>query len=379
LFFPVGASLCGCPHNHSNFIDDFKTFPLHYALSKKETYEKVIADLKNGYRGIHPDLFKAYADNLRKAVGSTMNSENYGDKYFEIQQRLNANVMLFAAYKACIVTRELDRQRADDNGEVNTDDEYKKRAKAVLNTFNRYQVTEYNTAVARSVTAQQWTDFNDDPEMNRLYPNLKWIPSRSATQREEHRVFYGLVLPKTDPFWQQNQPGNLWNCKCDWEQTDEPADKSSPKKNIQAKGLEGNPGITGEIFTKNASYFKAAPKENTDLKQADERYKKTLLNLKKYLAFDNEKWEHGSFTEKGGYLVLDKERIKKGAINKQENAKFEKEKGMCETLANGGYAVEFIKEIEGRYDALIDKKPAELKSTKSHNNILGYAKKAIQK
>lgn len=219
MFFPVGASAkerddtlpCGCPHDkYTDFITAFKAFPLHYGLAKKERYEKIINDLKNGHNGIHPDLFKAYAENLRKAVSGTLNAEKYTDKYFELQQRLNANVTRFAAYKAWLVTRELDRQRANE-----TNDEYKKRAKAVLNTFNRYQVTEYNTAVARSVTAQQWTDFNDDPEMNRLYPNLKWIPSRSATQREEHQVFYGLVLPKNDPFWQRNQPGNFNSTKFD--------------------------------------------------------------------------------------------------------------------------------------------------------------------
>lgn len=128
-------------------------------------------------------------------------------------------------------------------------------AKAVLNTFNRYQAAEYNTATARARTAKQWTDFNADPVSNELYPNLKWLPSRSANPREEHIPFYNLVLPKTDPFWLQNQPGNLWNCKCDWEETDEPATSSRPQT-ICAKGLEGNPAETGEVFTKECTYFK---------------------------------------------------------------------------------------------------------------------------
>ena len=141
-------------------------------------------------------------------------------------------------------------------------------AKAVLNTFNRYQAAEYNTATARARTAKQWTDFNADPIANELYPNLRWLPSRSANPREEHIPFYNLVLPKNDPFWLQNQPGNLWNCKCDWEETDEPATSSRPQT-ICAKGLEGNPAETGEVFTDECTYFKQAGKNRKERRKAE--------------------------------------------------------------------------------------------------------------
>jgi hypothetical protein len=70
------------------------------------------------------------------------------------------------------------------------------------------------------------------------------------------------VLPKNDAFWSHNQPGNLWGCKCDWEETDEPATMESPERDkvIHSKGLDGNPGQTGEVFSREASYFKAAEK-----------------------------------------------------------------------------------------------------------------------
>ncbi|MCQ2275428.1 MAG: phage head morphogenesis protein [Bacteroidales bacterium] len=142
-------------------------------------------------------------------------------------------------------------------------------AKAVLNTFNRYQAAEYNTATARARTAKQWTDFNADPVANELYPNLRWIRTRSANPRELHLRFAGLVLPKNDPFWLQNQPGNLWNCKCDWEETDDPTNTNdltpdeldeyrSDGGGIHASGLDGNPAETGEVFTDECTYFKQA-------------------------------------------------------------------------------------------------------------------------
>jgi hypothetical protein len=239
----------------SNFLKAFRTFPILFNVTIRQLEKQVIADLKNGNTTIHKDLYKAYADNFRKGIAGVMESNNYGDKYFDLQQQLQANVSRFAAYKAYHATQNIQQQLADRNGVVRSDKDYQKFAKVVFDTYNRYQVAEYNTAVARSRTAKQWADFTDDPMGNELYPNLKWLPSRSADPREEHMAFYGLVLPKDDPFWSDNQPGNLWNCKCDWEETDEPAAGVSPRTKISATGLEGNPAETGEIFTDRASYF----------------------------------------------------------------------------------------------------------------------------
>lgn len=221
---------------------------------------------------IHSDVYQAYSDNLRKAVGGVFRSDDYGDKYFELQAQLQANVSRFAAYKAYHLTEQLKKKRE----EWPNDDDFKNIAKAMMNTFNRYQAAEYNTATARARTAKQWNDFNADPIANELYPNLRWLPSRSANPREEHQAFYWLVLPKNDDFWKQNQPGNLWNCKCDWEETDAPIDTKELKADdlakarsegggIHANGLEGNPAVTGEIFTQGCTYFKqVSGKRNQD-------------------------------------------------------------------------------------------------------------------
>ena len=237
------------------------SFPYAYNLSKRDLYEKVIRDVMDGNAGnIHPEVYQAYSDNLRKAVGGVFSSDDYGDKYFDLQAQLQSNVSRFAAYKAYHLTEQLKKKR----GEWTNDDDFKKVAKAMMNTFNRYQAAEYNTATARARTAKQWTDFNSDPIANELYPNLKWLPSRSANPREEHIPFYGLVLPKTDPFWQHNQPGNLWNCKCDWEETDDPAAPTRPDT-ICAKGLEGNPAETGQVFTDECTYVKNAGRHGSEI------------------------------------------------------------------------------------------------------------------
>ena len=227
--------------------------PRVYALSMKQLYEQVIADVRDGKAGtIHPELYRAYSDNLRKAVAG------YADD--DLKAQFEANLSRFAAYKAFHATRQLERQLADSDGVARSPEQFDRMARTVLNTFNRYQAAEYNTAVARARTAHQWQLFSQaDNAM--LFPNLRWLPSRSANPREQHMPFYNRVWAKNDPFWNSNQPGNLWNCKCDWEETDDPVTGDNPEGIRPARGLEGNPAKTGKIFTDECTYVKKAGKQ----------------------------------------------------------------------------------------------------------------------
>lgn len=129
--------------------------------------------------------------------------------------------------------------------------------RAALRTFDIYQDAEYNTATARARTAKQFEQFMQKDNIE-LFPCLRWIPSRSANPRAEHMAFYNRIWRKDDPFWNNNQPGTEWNCKCDIEETDEqPTDNNDLPTTVIPKGLEGNPAQTGEIFTDNASYMRA--------------------------------------------------------------------------------------------------------------------------
>lgn len=127
--------------------------------------------------------------------------------------------------------------------------------------FSRWTDAELTTATARARTAKQFSEYND-PDRKELFPCLRWLPSRSAVPRSTHRRFYDRVWSKDDNFWKTNQPGTEWNCKCDIEETDDPAtDNSDIEQPPVPKGLEGNPASTGEVFTDNASYIKGAGEE----------------------------------------------------------------------------------------------------------------------
>ena len=167
-----------------------------------------------------------------------------------------------------------------------------------FNKFNRWLAAEYNTAVARSRTAKQWSEW-DSSEERSLFPNIMWLPSRSATLREQHIPFYNRVWAKDDPFWNHNQPGTLWNCKCDWQQTDEPVTPNNPNKTVRNQGLEGNPAKTGKIFTDEASYIK----KSANPKIVEEFYKPIDNAFADYQKYSKDKnynnvkirWENGGF------------------------------------------------------------------------------------
>ena len=220
------------------FQEAFKE-EMGYLSQTKE--DKLLEAVISGEKTISPELYGLWNRSLRKAVEAVPMDDT------GLQARWLANVSRFAAYKAWHSTRRIREADGDPD-----------KQQALLHAYKRYHAAECNTATARARTGKQWLRFTQD-DNRRLFPNIRWLPSRSATPREEHIPFYNRVWPKDDPFWQRNQPGNLWNCKCDWEETDDPPTSGNPDTEIRKEGLEGNPAETGEIFTDNAGYIRSAP------------------------------------------------------------------------------------------------------------------------
>ncbi len=231
-------------------LSEFKTAG-HYELANKKRESQIIDEIANSDAQINTELYKTYSNNLRKAVESVFAEDNDSG----LSDRLKANVSRFAAYKSYNATTEIKGEIVN-SGSI--DD-----ATAKLHKYNRWQAAEYNTTVARCRSAKQFEAFAE-PENMELFPNIRWLPSRSASQREEHVKFYNRVWAKTDPFWNENQPGNLWNCKCDWEETDDDITDENPTTATHHNGLEGNPAVTGEVFTDRASYIRKAGKNKAE-------------------------------------------------------------------------------------------------------------------
>ena len=216
------------------------------------------------------DLYKHYSNGFRKAVDSV-----FGDEYPEMADQLRANVSRFSAYKANYV-----RQAFDDNARKYSGKDLDDVNKATINQFNRWTAAELTTAGARARTAKQFTEFNE-PDRRELFPCLKWLPSRAVNPRQSHMRFYDHIWKKDDPFWNNNAPGTEWNCMCDIEECDDqPTDNSKVKQPDIPKGLEGNPSVTGEIFTDKASYIAKSGQNRKERDNAE--YKVELFVHKKY-------------------------------------------------------------------------------------------------
>lgn len=208
------------------------------------------------------DLYQHYGSDFRSRIDSVFTEDT--DTW--LSDRLRANVSRFAAYKAEYVSAALQRTL---NDATTPEKDRQKYARAVLRTFSRYQDAERSTATARARTAKQFEEFLQ-PDNVRLFPNLKWLPSRSADPRVSHTAFYNRVWAKDDPFWNFNAPGTEWNCKCDIEETDEPlTDNTAVPQPTIPLGLEGNPAQTGEIFTDNASYIRTAGRNRAERDRAE--------------------------------------------------------------------------------------------------------------
>lgn len=229
-------------HLHESII----TFPV-WSITKKELHETVIKEVtQNQDQKINPTLRDLYKDNFIKATKSIFGKPTYEDRDFTLSQQALINMERLASFKAYHATQQIKRLN------INSVD-FEKKAKSIINTYNRYQITEYNTIMARARTAQQWQGFKARKE---LYPNIQWLPSRSAEQRLEHRTFYYRIWPMESPFWDENQPGSEWGCKCDWTETDTmPTDNSELPTVDPPLGLEGNPGKTGEFITNEHPYI----------------------------------------------------------------------------------------------------------------------------
>ncbi|MDR1345952.1 MAG: phage head morphogenesis protein [Bacteroidales bacterium] len=318
-------------------------------------------------------LYQSYSENLHKAISLAMGNPKADDKYFDLTQQFKANTSHFAAFKAQQATEAI--MQADSPEQI----------KALLNTYNRYQAAEYQVTLMRATSGRQFLKFTADAARNKILPNIKWLPSVSKNRREEHKHFYNKVFAKTDPFWSRNQPGNLWGCKCSWVETSEPTEQQKgsplPPDTQSSSGLESNPAFTGELFTDRAGYIAGAGKAEREQAEAFlkplQQHFDQYLNLAKqpeyrndYLNFD---WKNG------GMMAVSNERIKQGQFNKQEEKKFDKESNMCKVLFENGFSVEYLKEIEKRYDIIANGNPADLKKTASANHIVHYAKKAIRK
>lgn len=96
-----------------------------------------------------------------------------------------------------------------------------------------------NTMVARA-TARY------DQQMASDLPYLQYVGGLSEHPRMSHMRKNGIVLPKSDPWWQSNYPPNAWGCKCEV--------RAWSEKQIQKRGWSVSTATHENIATPDWSY-----------------------------------------------------------------------------------------------------------------------------
>ncbi len=315
---------------------------------------------------------------------------------------------VFSAFKVhAMATKMADRLIGED-GKLRSYEEWRKAVAPIASHHvGSWLRTEYDTAVIRAHQAADWREFEHNKD---IFPNLEWMPTTSPSPEVGHAAFWGkpVILPVDDPFWKEHRPGDRWNCKCSLEPTDttvqrlddeELAEAAKPEHRAQ-RGLEGDPARKGLITDKHPYYPESCAKcpfyaskgvKGWVRRHFSNRTKdchscpyvdKAVIKAKLEEQYPTDKWEHSYIDASGGYIVTEHERIAESQVSKQELGVYRKEQDMARDLAKQGHKIVHLAEhnrpVGDRYDTLFDGVKADFKSTRSHNNIAKYGKKAFR-
>ncbi len=266
-----------------------------------ETRKKMMQEL-------YEPLAAAVKEGFSKEIKVEYNTPNY-----EFLKQLKTNVAVFAAFK--------NHARMKEVGELLTDANGNKRSKAdfvaeALKLNPKYKVqwlnVEYDAAVKQGRSAAQ---YKKALETEKLFPNIKYMPSVSAEPRQTHMKYYGIVLPIKHPLWDKILPIKEFGCKCWWKVTDEEAQE--PHEDFEPlpahDGLGMHPGKTGQIFDiENTNYSNTVSEDLKPelIKEAEELVDKLedYETLEKVSIF-NENYEGISAEMREAYPSIDWQKI----------------------------------------------------------------------
>ncbi len=186
---------------------------------------------------------------------------------------LKKDVWVFSACKSYWQLKEVSDLLTDDQGNLRLWWAFKKEVLKVHNTYNiSYLSAEYNHATNSAYMGAKWQRFAADGD--RYY--LKYV-IRGHNTRPTHAAMDGIVLPPSDPFWNNYLPPNDWNCFCDVKQVLKDMYAVSNSKEAQELGktattrigadgtnkaamFRTNPGKTKQVFGKDHPYHQNLPK-----------------------------------------------------------------------------------------------------------------------
>lgn len=167
--------------------------------------------------------------------------------------QLKKNVAVFSAFKSHAQGYEIFQALTDPDGKRRSWNDFKKEAAAIDSKYNQQWLeAEYNLATRQARSAVQWSDFERDKD---VYPNLEYMPSRAAEPSAEHTRYYGMIAAIDDPVWDTLMPPSRWNCQCWVRQTLATTTVTRPEPPAAIRGISGNAGKTGMVFSPSHPYI----------------------------------------------------------------------------------------------------------------------------
>lgn len=236
--------------------------PNHSISFDADTIAKALVNIYqkkygNGSPDIEPTLFEKTKEILSGAVNTGVAGQRYGKPSDAFIHALTHSTDVFSAFRVHNMQSKIASYLVDAKGKLKPFGQFVKDVKPYITHQNRQWLqTEYDTAVRRAHLAADWQRFEDEKD---VLPNLEWKPSTSPNPGEDHKPYWGTILPVDHEFWNQHRPGDRWNCKCSLRNTDKqrtaiPVEHFYKNTGPQ-KGLDSNPGTTGEIFSTSHPYF----------------------------------------------------------------------------------------------------------------------------
>lgn len=203
-------------------------------------------------------LLQSHYEPLKQAVNEGFGKIDYNSPNYEFLKELQTNTAVFAAFKNHACIKEMVGLLKDQEGKLRTREDFKTQALQVDSTYRgQYLDAEYDTAVRTARLAAQWQKIQKN---KKLYPNLKYLHTKSSNARKDHLPYVGIVAPVDSIFWSTHYPPNGWRCQCGVEQTDEDTNDIPHDLPPLDATFAFNAGKIGQVFDlKNSSYIKSVP------------------------------------------------------------------------------------------------------------------------
>ena len=79
---------------------------------------------------------------------------------------------------------------------------------------NRRLKTIFNTNIKSAYSAGRWMELEKIKQTTGEEVYLQYIAVLDGKERPEHAEKNGIILPASEPFWEQWYPPNGWRCRC---------------------------------------------------------------------------------------------------------------------------------------------------------------------